>query len=256
MNKKAIGFGVWLVLITFILFTLIIATSIKTYNGTQQSLGTWGADYITDYPLETTRFFTDTMGLSVDKSIRSLAKDSFVDKTNPACSSTSDGIIILDGNCKPEREYIKAKIAQDVMNYFKDSSENYAIKYHFELYQINISSPTCSFNGDILTCISGQQNISYEKKTPYFTYNISRSFIINQSINLSEKLNLDELEKLNKQDPTQPLLFDKWEKIGTTEDETHYAVFLKSKAALFNLETYQLDPIDLSFSLRKTVSNN
>ncbi|MCX6742401.1 MAG: hypothetical protein NTX24_04510 [Candidatus Pacearchaeota archaeon] len=251
MNKKAIGFGVWLVFITFVLFALIIAVSFKTYNETQRSLGTWGSDYITDYPLEINRIFVDTMNLGVDKSMRDLAKDSFVDKTNPACASNSEGIIILDENCKPDKGYIKEKIAQDVLSYFKDSFENYAIKYHFEMYQMDMDSPTCSFNGDILTCISGQQNISYEKETPYFTYNISRSFIINQSINLSEKLNLDEIEKLNVQDPTQLPSFDKWNVVETREDQTHYTISLESKNKFFNQETYALDPVSFKFSLRK-----
>ena len=251
MNKKAIGFGLWIVLITFILFALVIANSVRTYNQAQQTLGTWGLSYTADRPLEANRIFLDTMNLGVDKSIRDLAKDSFVNKSNSACSSTPDGIVILDENCKPEREYIKNMIAQNVTKYFKDSFEKYAAEYHLNIYQLDLSSVTCQFVGDTLNCASSEQAISYEKKTPYFSYKLDYKFKVNQSVNIDEKLNLDELENLDKEDPTQLSLFDKWEKVEVQEDFSHYIVILKSKGQIFNLETYQISPVDLVFALRK-----
>ena len=224
MNKKAIGFGIWIVLITFVLFSLLIVTSIKTHNQIQGTLGTAGTEQVIDGPSTLNVFFIQTMNNGIDKSIEGLAQDSFVNKSNPNCDSTSDGVNgvrIFDQNCEPNTDFIKNEIAQGVEQYFNDLSDSYSSQGYSELYQANISNPDCYFIGDNLTCLSGQQNYSGGAKTPYFAYNLSYRFIVNQSINLDEKINLSEIISLinfnPNQDPAQLPQLDKWEVTKNSE---------------------------------------
>lgn len=311
-NKKATGFSLWLVLITFILFALMVAFSIKANNETLSTLGVWGSDQI-GRQVTVNEFFLDTMNIGLSKSIESLAKDSFIvteglsssstqlseepinkpkpvpnaggispppeeeplppegepgggepsepiiiflDTTsNPACEFTPEGIVIFDEDCHPDLDLIKKKIVDDVTHYFEESFEIYAMSYSFRLYQIDIAHPSCRFEGDLLVCTSGEQFISYERKTNYFTYNLSYHFIVNQSINISERLNLSEIVELYKKDPKEPLLLEKWDVANKKEDSTHYTFFLRLKDKLFDLGTYSLIPVDFNFALRKPQQN-
>ena len=220
-NKRAIGFGRLFVLLCLVLFGVTLWLFTKADQKINTVIGTEELDKISSKNIKF--YFFDSMRLASSEFIKKEVDYSFIDPSNINCQLTTDKIIILNSDCKPNPETIKTKAIEEIGKNANDSLKQIEIEtVVFCLFEKNKEM-------NFLRCYSDEINLSYERRGGFFDYVLSNRFNLNQTINFDEQLNLSEINKIyltarNCQDVNCPMSFKNWD-VEKIEKNGDYLVF-------------------------------
>jgi hypothetical protein len=247
LNKKGINFGLWLLIITLVLFGLIVGLFFFSNKNLNTSFETEKINQINNEADKLGFYFSDSMQVGFDKTMNELANNSFI--TDPSTCSFYDDKIILEDTCLPDKTAILTKLKEGVLDYLKSSAQSY---YHST--ELDSSAFSCDLLGDILDCKSGPIMLNETKKSSFFNYTIYYNFSLEKQLNISEKIDFDEIVNMPNIDFSRAnVVFNDWEVISADEsdDHVHEIVSLNSKSDFFNFNEEKILPLAWSFAVLK-----
>lgn len=251
-NKKAIGFGRLLAVMTFVLFGLMIWFFTIANQKVEASIGTEELKDIDSKNLEF--YFSDSTGLGFNRAISEVSSDSFIDKNTLGCSLNQDNIFILKEECKPNPDLIKILLETKISDYVKESLKKYPLKNRGKK-EIELS---CKIekqdDKDIIKCQSDKIKLNSSRKNSFMSYVLEYEFILN-SIEIIDKIEIDEIEQIyawaSRCDADCQLDSDHWI-LDKIEKKDSYLIFsLTSKKNLFLDKTGKIEPIKWVFAIEK-----
>jgi len=246
-DKRAIGFGRMLALMTFVLFGLMIWFFTIANQRIEASIGTEELQDIDTKNLDS--YFADSMNLGFDNALREAASTSFIDKNVIDCRLTSEGIFILDNNCKPNSDFIKIILEDETAAYIKEYLSNYPIDNQKIEVSCNIEEENYI---DIIKCQTSEIVLNSSRKNKFFSYSIKYKFRLNDSFRVDEKIRTTEIneifEKFGGCRDRCKLDSEFWS-LDKTEERGNYLIYsLTNKKVLVPTGT---EPIKWTFAIEK-----
>ena len=216
-DKRGIGWGKLFLVMCLILFGLTIFLFGKAQQRVDTSIGTDELDKVSSQNLDF--YFFDSMRLAVSDFINNSAQYSFIDQNNVNCQTTPSKVIILNLNCGPDMNLLKEKAVNEIKTDINNS-----------LKQIEIENDvSCVFENESLTCYTNKIGLSSQRDSEFFSYVVSHQFVLNETTDFDEQLNLSEINEIYSkamscQGTSCFLSFRDWD-VKNIEKEGNYLIF-------------------------------
>jgi hypothetical protein len=244
-NKKAIGFGRLLALMTLVLFGLMIWFFTTANNKIEASIGTDELNSIDPTNLE--YYFSDSMRQDFQNSMKTLASSSFIDANVLDCRLTSDGINILSNDCKPNSDLIKLELEDRTANYIQESLKVYPINQEVEV-SCNIEEIDLT---NYIKCETSEIKLNSSRKNNFFSFSLDYRFNLNYSVRVDDFLRTTEFneiyEKFKGCKENCKLSSEFWA-LDKTEVKGNYLIYTLSSKKMFSSD---LKPLKWIFAIEK-----